>query len=133
MGFTDFFKRNKKIEVEERSLGLGLGFNSISSYANTQSMRLSAVYAATNMISNSCALLPMKVVKNDGGRKKEIEHPLYHILNLKPNNKYNHFNFMKLLIESVILKGNGSAYIAGDVTLNVKSLELINADFVTPM
>lgn len=133
MGFTDFFKRNKKIEVEERGLGLGLGFNSISSYANTQSMRLSAVYAATNMISNSCALLPMKVVKYDGSRKKEIEHPLYHILNLKPNNKYNHFNFMKLLIESVILKGNGYAYINRDENLNVTSLELINADFVTPM
>lgn len=135
MAFFDFLRR-KEVEVkqvaEERALNFALGYNSISSYANTQSTRLSAVYAATNMISNSCALLPMKVMSYKGGRKREIEHPLVHILNLKPNSKYNHFNFMKLLIESLILKGNGYAYIERDENLNVKSLQLINADFVTP-
>ena len=136
MAITDIFKRNKKTDIaqeEYRSYGMGLGFNSISSYVNSQSLSLSAVYAATNMISNSCALLPMKIVKYDGANRKEIEHPLYHILNLAPNAKYNHFNFIKLLIESLILKGNGYAYIVRDEKLNVVSLELIDADFVTPI
>ena len=64
MAFFDFLRKKEASvrQEEERSLGLGLGFNNISSYANTQSMRLSAVYAATNMISNSCALIPMKVL-----------------------------------------------------------------------
>ena len=100
--FDNLFKRKPQTEVidmskEERSLAVALGYNSISSFANSQSMRLSAVYAATNMISNSCALLPMKIVTEEGGRKREIQHPLYKVLNLKPNSKYNHFNFMKLL------------------------------------
>lgn len=137
MAFFDFLHRKKEEVInqtqEERALNFALGYNSISSFSNSQSMRLSAVYAATNMISNSCALLPMKVISYKGGRKREIEHPLTQILNLKPNNRYNHFNFMKLLIESLILKGNGYAYIERDENLNVKSLQLINADFVTPM
>lgn len=134
----NLFRRKPQSEVidmskEERSLAVALGYNSISSFANSQSMRLSAVYAATNMISNSCALLPMKIITEEGGRKREIPHPLYKVLNLKPNSKYNHFNFMKLLIESVILKGNGYAYIERDENLNVKALQLIDADFVTPV
>lgn len=137
MGFLDFLFRKKDIEMkpepEERGLAVSLGYNSISSYATTQSMRLSAVYAATNMISNSCALLPMKVMINAGGKTKEVEHPLTEILNLKPNNKHNHFNFFKLLIESLILKGNGYAYIERDENLNVKSLQLIDADMVNPV
>lgn len=136
MAFFDFLRKKEASvrQEEERSLGLGLGFNNISSYANTQSMRLSAVYAATNMISNSCALIPMKVLCTKGGRRKEVEnHSLNMILNLSPNSKHNHFNFFKLLIESVILKGNGYAYIERDANLNVKALHLINPDFVNPV
>lgn len=136
MAFFDFLRKKEASvkQEEERSMGIGLGFNNISSYANTQSMRLSAVYAATNMISNSCALIPMKVLCTKGGRRKEVEnHSLNMILNLSPNSKHNHFNFFKLLIESVILKGNGYAYIERDVNLNVKALHLINPDFVNPV
>lgn len=137
MGIFDFFRRKPQMEVnttpEERSLAVALGFNSSGSFATSQSMRLSAVYAATNMISNSVALLPMKIVTEEGGRKREIVHPLTRVLNLKPNNTYNHFNFFKMLIESVILKGNGYALIERDENLNVTALHYIDADWVTPM
>lgn len=138
MAIFDFLrKKPQKAEVnnipEERSLAVALGFNGVSSYATTQSMRLSAVYAATNMISNSVALLPMKIITEEGGRKREVKHNLDIVLNLKPNNKQNHFNFFKLLIESAILKGNGYAYIVRDENLNVVSLELLDPDFVTPI
>lgn len=137
MAIFDFLRKKPQAEVintepEERSLAVALGFNGVSSFLTTQSMRLSAVYAATNMISNSVALLPMKIITEEGGRKREVKHPLDKVLNLKPNEKYNHFNFFKLLIESAILKGNGYAYIERDENLNVVSLQLIDADFVTP-
>ena len=133
--FSRIFTRKEEpvAQPEERSWSLGLGFNNISTYQTTQSMRLSAVYAATNMISNSCALLPIKIVRYNGDRKEEIKHSLYDVLNLHPDNKHNHFNWMKLLIESVILRGNGYAYIVRDEKLNVVSLELLNPDYVTPM
>ena len=135
MALFDIFRSKKVVETpqEDRSFNVGLGFNTISTYQTTQSMRLSAVYAATNMISNSCALLPIKIVRYTGDRKEEIKHSLYDVLNLHPDGKHNHFNWMKLLIESVILKGNGYAYIRRDDKLNVVSLELINPDYVTPM
>lgn len=138
MSILDYLFRKKRedvapSQVEERSYGLGLGYNSISSYVMDQSTRLSAVYAATNMISNSCALLPMKIISHKGGNRREVEHPLKNILNLRPNSKLNHFNFMKYLIESVILKGNGYAFIVRDENLNVKSLELLDADYVNPI
>lgn len=137
MGIFDRFRKKPEIQVnntpEERSLAIALGFNGTSNFVTTQSMRLSAVYAATNMISNSVALLPIKIITEEGGRKMEIKHPLSKVLNLKPNSKYNHFNFFKLLIESVILKGNGYAYIERDENLNVVALHYIDADFVTPV
>lgn len=136
MGLFDRF-RKPQAEVnntpEERSLAVALGFNSTTNFATSQSMRLSAVYAATNMISNSCALLPIKIVTEEGGRKREIQHPLSRVLNLKPNSKYNHFNFFKMLVESVILKGNGYALIVRDENLNVVELQYIDADWVTPV
>lgn len=136
MAIFDFLRRKQvdnPVQKEERALNFGLGYNTISSYQTSQSMRLSAVYAAVNMISNSVALLPMKVVSEVDGKLIEMDHPLNKVLNLTPNQKHNHFNWMKLLIESTILKGNGYALIVRDEKLNVKSLELLNPDYVQPM
>ena len=137
--FTRIFgkKETETVKVqEERSIfgPLGLGYNTLSSYSNSQAMRLSTAYACTNLLSNSVALLPIKIVKYVDGRKVEVnDHPLQRLLNLVPNKKYNKFNFMKLLIESVILNGNGYIYINRDEKLDVKSLELIDPSYVTPL
>ena len=128
-------KETETHKEEERSIfgGMGLEYNSISSYSNSLAMRLATAYACTNILSNSVALLPIKVVSFKGGKKSEIDHPLNKILNLSPNNKYNRYNFFKLLIESVILNGNGYAYIVRDEKLNVVSLELLDPAYVTPL
>lgn len=139
MGIFDNIFRSKPVQKpekkEERSfLGdLGLTYNSISSFGNNKAMQLATAYACTNILSNSVALLPIKVVKYTNGKRVEIEHPLGKILNLTPNKKYNRFNFFKLLIESMILNGNGYAYIERDERLNVKGLHLIDPAYVTPM
>lgn len=128
-------KEPEAIVPEERSIfgPLGLGYNQLSSYSNTQTMRLSTAYACTNLLSNSVALLPIKVVKYEDGKRVELkDHPLERILNLIPNKRYNRYNFFKMLIESVILNGNGYVYINRDEKLNVKSLELLDPAFVTP-
>ena len=51
-------KETETVKVqEERGLfdGLGLGYNVMSSYSNSQAMRLSTAYACTNLLSNSVA------------------------------------------------------------------------------
>lgn len=128
-------KKQQPQEVEERKVNLGgLSFGSGSSYTNEKSMKLSAVYCATNQISNSVALLPMKIYRKRAGKQELVEnHSLDRILNLRPEAKYSHFTFFKLLIEAVILKGNGYAYIDRDDNLNVRGLHLLNPDLVVPM
>lgn len=140
MGFLDnIFRRKQQAHTEtvkeERSFfgDLGLAYNSISSYANTKAMQLATAYACTNILSNSVALLPIKVVKYEDGKRIEMDHPLNRVLNLRPNNRYNKFNFFKLLIESLILNGNGYAYIERDERLNVKALRLLDPAYVQPM
>lgn len=137
MALFDFLRRKPAevpVEKEERGAVLGLGYNTISSYANSQAVKLSAVYACVNIISNSVALLNAKVFRDMDGKKIEIRnHPLNQILNLKPNDRYSHFNFIKLLFESLILRGNGYALIERDERLKVKALHLVNPDYVQPL
>lgn len=134
MAFRDLFRRNRQpvaTQTEER--GLGLLFNAMNSYSETAAMKLSAVYCATNQISNSLAVLPIDIIKMDGENKKKVKGALWELLNLKPDSNHTHFAFIKQLIESVILRGNGYAYIERDEQLNVKRLRYINPDFVTPL
>ena len=82
-----------------------------SNFSGSQSaMNISAVYRAVEIISDSCALLPLKIKINNKTHKDEVnEHPIKTVLN---NGSLTRYNFIKLLIQSVLLKGNGFAYIS---------------------
>ena len=129
-----FSRKKKEPVVEERSVSLGgLLFNTTSSYSNNYAMKLAAFYAGVNQISNSVALLPIDVVNYDPDEKRPINRAdLWKLLNLSPDQKYNHYNVFKMAIESVIMTGNAYFYIERDNKLNVKALHYINSDFVTP-
>lgn len=139
MAIFDFLRKTKEVPQEttkeERSFwgDFGLTYSTFSSFGSQKAMKLSTAYACTNILSNSVALLPVKVVKYVDGKRVEIDHPLNRILNLVPNANYNKFNFFKLLIESLILQGNGYAYIERDERLNVKALHLLDPAYVQPM
>lgn len=78
-------------------------------YQQNSAQSLSAVYRATEIISDSIAMLPIKVKINNGIHKEELSsHTLYFAFD---NNIISKFTLMKLLITDVILKGNGFAYI----------------------
>ena len=85
------------------------------------------------MISNSVAVLPMNIVEVGMDSKRKIKHPLYQVLNGKPDVKMNHFQFMKIMVESLFLRGNAYAYIVRDEQLNVKNLIYLDANNVTPV
>ena len=97
MAFWDLFKRNRKpapVDIEERK-GLGLIFNNLTSYGSSAAMKLSAVYCATNQISNSVAMLPLDIIKWDNGVKRKVRGNLWDILNLKPDQNHTHFQFLQ--------------------------------------
>lgn len=60
------------------------------------------------------------------------EHPLYTILNLKPNERMTHFYFFKRILEDVMLNGEAFAYINRDSNLDVTGFEYLSPDMVTP-
>ncbi|WP_304249085.1 phage portal protein [Parabacteroides gordonii] len=137
MGLFDILKKKKPIQQEERSYtpyGLNsLVYNSNSSYNNNKAMLLSTVYRCVDVIGDSVAQLPLEpyFIDKDGYKRKFTEHPSYYLLNREPNRKMSRFTFMKTLITSVLLDGNGYAYIERDDKGDAVALKLIPSNSVT--
>lgn len=92
--------------------------------SRSKPMLLSTVYRCVDLISDSVAVLPLKTYQLDAqGFKREYkEHPAYPILDLEPNEDMTRYVFFKTLMASVLLTGNGYAYIERDYSLNILQL-----------
>lgn len=90
-------------------------------------MNLSTVFRCVDLISDSIAGLPIRIIKDNGDCKNELSnHPLNIVFSAGLANNLTVYHFMKLLIQSVLLKGNGFALIerANDGTVTgLKFLE----------
>lgn len=96
--------------------------------SNTNSaMNLSAVYRAVELISNSIATLPIKILISDESGNNEAEtHPLNYVFSDRnTHNLISKFTLFKLLVQSVLLRGNGFALIErkGDRINSLRYLE----------
>lgn len=98
----------------------------------TTPMLLSTVYRCVDLISDSLGVLPLEtyMLDSDGFKSAYKQHPVYDILNLEPNENMTRFTFFKTMMASVLLKGNGYAYIERDSKLNPVQLVYIPADMV---
>ena len=127
--------KKKPKEQEQRQLdyistyGEALPFTQLMT--NYSAMNISAVYRAVEIISDSVAMLPIQIKDKDATHNEEMKnHPLNIVFN---QNLLSRYNLIKLLVQSVLLKGNGFAYIhraqdgtaigltfleASDVTIN---------------
>jgi HK97 family phage portal protein len=128
-------KQNKKVNnIEERSteswnpLYGTLSFNSYSSYSQSKALKLSTVYRCVNLISDSIASLPFNpYFYKDNWKYINYDSTLYNLLNVQPNPYIGKFNFMKLVVTSMILKGNAYILIDRAKTGEVLSLMLLPA------
>lgn len=134
--------RNRKKEVEKReaqpvqyvTYGDALTFGQI--FNNYTALNCSAFFAATSLISNTIAMLPIKVlVSGVDGKNNYEEHPILTALDNMPN--ISKFSLLKLIVQSVILRGNAFVYIerkgnkvtglryleSGDVTINYDKIK----------
>lgn len=132
MKFTDIFKRKK----EERGLQYvsaysdGLLFSNNNSQSNS-AMAISAVYRATELISDNIAILPIKIKDIDKEHIAEVtEHSLLSIFKNKSGNVMSKYTLIKMLIQSTILYGNGFAYIKRDKDGNVTDIQFLNSNDV---
>ena len=134
--------RNRKKEVEKReaqpvqyvTYGDALTFGQI--FNNYTALNCSAFFAATSLISNTIAMLPIKVlVSGVDGKNNYEEHPILTALDNMPN--ISKFSLLKLIVQSVILRGNAFVYVerkgnkvtglryleSGDVTINYDKIK----------
>lgn len=116
-------KRNKEVEERDTTPGttpyfFGDALNFSGLRNQYSAMNISAVYRAVEIISDSIAMLPIKIRQLDADHYNELDS---HSLNLVMKNAgyLSKYTFIKLLIQSIMLRGNGFAYIerAGDGTV----------------
>lgn len=76
-------------------------------------MQMTAVYACVRILSEAIAGLPLHVYryKDDGGKEKAIDHPLYLLLHDEPNPEMSSFVFRETLMTHLLLWGNAYAQI----------------------
>ena len=90
-------------------------------------MNLSAVYRAVELISNSIATLPIKIlITDESGNNEADKHPLNYVFSDRnKNNLISKFTMMKLLVQSVLLRGNGFALVERAKDGTVKGLRYL--------
>lgn len=127
------FSRKKQQETEETRgfqnpdayvispYSLGLTFGDLVRQRNA--MSLSAVYRCVELISDSVAMLPIRV---KDGNEVIANHSLYNVFNSR-DNLITKYTFIKLLIQSVLLRGNGFAYIERNADGSVKALKYVES------
>jgi HK97 family phage portal protein len=139
MNFLNLFRSYQPDKVEEQKpqpqpeergfnyYNDSLNYNFISSYTTNQHNRLSAVYAATNQISNAIGVMPFNVYEtdNEGFKNINFKHYLNDILE-QPSSTLTRFNYLKLIGTSIMLNGNAYSKIVR------KDNKVIEIQFIHP-
>ena len=114
--FSGLFKsRDKPVNrTPGSSYAFYLGGSSSGKLVTERSaMQMTAVYACVRILSEAIAGLPLHMYryKEDGGKEKAIDHPLYLLLHDEPNPEMSSFVFRETLMTHLLLWGNAYAQI----------------------
>lgn len=114
--FLGLFKSRDKPEnrTPGSSYAFYLGGSSSGKLVTERSaMQMTAVYACVRILSEAIAGLPLHMYryKDDGGKEKAIDHPLYLLLHDEPNPEMSSFVFRETLMTHLLLWGNAYAQI----------------------
>lgn len=122
-------------DKEERDV-TSVNFSDALTFFNLQNkysaMNCSAFFGATELISNSVAMLPLKVlVKNKEGKNELENHPLNLIFSDREcDNLLSRFTLLKQIVQSVILRGDAFCYIQRASDGSVLGLRYLEASDV---
>jgi HK97 family phage portal protein len=131
MNIRNLFKKKPNIEERDLAFSESLLYGS-TSYSQNKAMNLSTVYRCVEVISDSIAQLPISVLDvRDNHKHPFIKHPAYDLLRSNPNQNISRYTFMKLMVTSMLLKGNAYAYIVRDEKYNAKEIHFIPSEYVT--
>lgn len=123
-GYDVSIRKYEEPKREERSAfnGYSNGLIFSSSSLSSGASNLSSYFRAVDLISDALAVLPISVTFKNG-EENEV-HPLKSILK-------NHYSLIKLLIESVLNRGNGFAYIYRNADGSVGGIRFLEANDVS--
>ena len=114
--FSGLFKSRDK--PQNRTAGSGYAFyfgGTTSGKAVTErsAMQMTAVYSCVRILAEAVAGLPLHLYryKEDGGKEKALDHPLYLLLHDEPNPEMSSFVFRETLMTHLLLWGNAYAQI----------------------
>jgi len=96
-------------------------------------LKQSAVFGCVKAISDVAASLPLKIYKTDwiSDREFQPDHPLYYLLNFRPNNLQSGFEFKQQMISSLVLHSVAYAFIQRDIYGRGVSLTPIDPNLVS--
>jgi HK97 family phage portal protein len=150
MGLLDWFgRKNSGTSDNAARVGIGVGpARRVNNMANPlleeylatgstsrnvnadDAMKVSAVWRCVNLISGKVGTLPLDLKRRDGDRRIDADdHDLWTVLRRKPNEWQTPAEFRRMLQASVLLRGNGYAYIIRSAGRVIGLLPL-NADNV---
>ena len=114
--FSGLFKSRDK--SENRTAGSTYTFymggtTSGKTVTERSAMQMTAVYSCVRILSEAVAGLPLHLYryKEDGGKEKALDHPLYRLLHDEPNPEMSSFVFRETLMTHLLLWGNAYAQV----------------------
>lgn len=114
--FSGLFRSRDK--PQDRTTGSSYAFyfgSTTSGKAVTErtAMQMTAVYSCVRILAEAVAGLPLHLYryKEDGGKEKALDHPLYLLLHDEPNPEMSSFVFRETLMTHLLLWGNAYAQI----------------------
>lgn len=115
-GIFNFGKKKEQRSVDDGFIPSYYGDGSLmfGALSNSQysAMNLPTAYRCINLISDTIASMPIAVKKRSAkGKTLEVKNHPINLLFQDKNSRTDKFTFIKMLVQSVICKGNGFAYI----------------------
>ena len=89
------------------------------------------VYKCVRVIAETIASLPLffyKRLKENGGKEKADEHPLYNLLHLRPNSEMTKFSFWETAASHLLTWGNFYSEIESNVMGEIRNLWPLRPD-----
>ena len=114
--FSGLFKSRDKPQnrTSGSSYSFFFGGSTAGKNVNERSaMQMTAVYSCVRILAEAVAGLPLHLYryKEEGGKEKALDHPLYHLLHDEPNPEMSSFVFRETLMTHLLLWGNAYAQI----------------------
>jgi HK97 family phage portal protein len=101
--------------------------------SEASAIKLAAVFACVNVLSQDVAKLPLQVFRRlDGGKELAKDHPVYRLLHKRPNAYTTSYNFRQTGMAMLALWGNFYARIERNGAFQPMALHILHPADVTP-